>query len=148
MPRPVIWQRFTSTNSCHEPPLKYGLQSSYLRQLRVHTEGLSNTQGHRRARPLGAVRGPSMTVPVTAPEAVENITAGVNARVYKLQRTKEQKPPFCVFSADVSWVLFKKICGAFWCDSWSARIGFLWLFPCENERNSTYCRWYCEIGPF
>ena len=21
MPRPVIWQRFTSTNSCHEPPL-------------------------------------------------------------------------------------------------------------------------------
>jgi len=22
MPRPVIWQRFTSTNSCHEPPLR------------------------------------------------------------------------------------------------------------------------------
>jgi hypothetical protein len=46
------------------------VRSSNLRQLRVHTEGLSNTQGHRRARPLGAVRGPSMTVPVTAPEAV------------------------------------------------------------------------------
>ena len=24
MPRPVIWQRFTSTNSCHEPPLGGG----------------------------------------------------------------------------------------------------------------------------
>ena len=23
MPRPVIWQRFTSTNSCHEPPLPH-----------------------------------------------------------------------------------------------------------------------------
>ena len=36
--------------------------SSNLRQLRVHIEGLSDTQGHRRARPLGAVRGPSMAV--------------------------------------------------------------------------------------
>ena len=50
---------------------KYGLQTSNLLQLRVvHTEGLSNSQGHRRARPLGTVRGPSMTVPVTAPKAV------------------------------------------------------------------------------
>ena len=46
------------------------VRSSNLRQLRVHIEGLSDTQGHRRARPLGAVRGPSMTVPVTTPEAV------------------------------------------------------------------------------
>ena len=37
------------------------VRSSNLRQLRVHIEGLSDTQGHRRARPLGAVRGPSMT---------------------------------------------------------------------------------------
>ena len=38
MPRPVIWQRFTSTNSCHEPPLDEEEQAPHQRSRDVLDE--------------------------------------------------------------------------------------------------------------
>ena len=55
MPRPVIWQRFTSTNSCHEPPLPYGVvgcrrgPSSIASEV-AFTKAASDSNGHNVGR--------------------------------------------------------------------------------------------------
>ena len=46
MPRPVIWQRFTSTNSCHGPPLTKPSRMTTESRRRSRGEGEEESKGN------------------------------------------------------------------------------------------------------
>ena len=47
MPRPVIWQRFTSTDSCHEPPLRKFLHFAFKPRTDIDLNPTTTQKGGR-----------------------------------------------------------------------------------------------------
>ena len=90
MPRPVIWQRFTSTNSCHEPPLVEA-NPTIAGDEATHGGGAPEAPSRQEGPRGPKKRDRAAADPGTAPGGVPDIADGTHGSAVDHDTTRRRK---------------------------------------------------------